>query len=113
MERSILFQEGGLLSASYNLVPISADDRFMKGQSMCYHVYMILHVKDPLLSVVGVGHRVPLAGFCLSLYSLHVLNRDVNMIQTNYQLVRSCSSDTLHYIALVTMFIMYYTHLAD
>ena len=27
-------------------------------------------------------HCVLLAGFCLSLYSLHVLNRDVNMIQT-------------------------------
>ena len=27
--------------------------------------------------------RVPLACFCLTLYSLHVLNRDVNMIQTN------------------------------
>ena len=30
-----------------------------------------------------VGHRVPLAGLCLALYSLHVLNRHVNMIQTN------------------------------
>ena len=29
-----------------------------------------------------VGHRVPLAGFCLSLYGLHVLNRDVYMVQT-------------------------------
>ena len=28
---------------------------------------------------------VPLAGFCLSLYDLHALNRDVNMIQTNKQ----------------------------
>ena len=27
-------------------------------------------------------HCVPLAGFCLSLYDLHALNRDVNMIQT-------------------------------
>ena len=26
-------------------------------------------------------HHVPLAGFCLSLHDLHVLNRDVNMIQ--------------------------------
>ena len=32
-----------------------------------------------------VRHRVPLAGFCLSLYGLHALNRDVNMIQTNKQ----------------------------
>ena len=28
-----------------------------------------------------VGHCVPLAGICLSLYSLHVLNRDINMIK--------------------------------
>ena len=49
---------------------------------MCYHVCVIMHVKDPCLSVVRVGHCVPLAGFCLSLYSLHVLNMDVNMTQT-------------------------------
>ena len=53
-----------------------------KAVHMCYHVCMIIHVKDPQLSVVRVGHRVPLAGFCLSLYGLHVLNRVVNMIQT-------------------------------
>ena len=53
--------------------------------SMCYHVYVIMHVKDLYLSVIIVGHRVPLAGFCRSLYGLHVLNRDVNMIQTNKQ----------------------------
>ena len=35
------------------------------------------------LSKGYVGHGVPLAGFCLSLYSLDVLNRDVDMIQTN------------------------------
>ena len=29
-----------------------------------------------------VGHCVPLAGFCLSLYDLHTLNRDVNMVQS-------------------------------
>ena len=34
-------------------------------------------------NVIRVGHRVPLAGVCLSLYGLHVLNRDVNMIETN------------------------------
>ena len=31
------------------------------------------------------GALCPLAGFCLSLYSMHVLNRDINMIQTNKQ----------------------------
>ena len=44
-----------------------------------------MHVKDPQLSVVRVGHRFLLAGFCLSLYGLRVLNREVNMIQTNKQ----------------------------
>ena len=29
-----------------------------------------------------------LSGFCLSLYGLHVLNRDVNMVQTNYPITR-------------------------
>ena len=48
---------------------------------MCAHVYVIMHVKDPKLSVLRVGQVVLLAGFCLSLYSLHVLNRDVNMMQ--------------------------------
>ena len=40
---------------------------------MCYHVYVTMHVEDSWLSTVGVGHRVLLAGFCLSLYGLHVL----------------------------------------
>ena len=50
---------------------------------MCYHVCIMMHVKDPYLSVVRVGHCFSLAGFCLSLYDLHALNRDDNMIQTN------------------------------
>ena len=53
---------------------------FNKGRAMCCHFYVITHVKDPQLSVVRVGHCVLLAGFCLSMYSLHVLNGDVNMI---------------------------------
>ena len=56
---------------------------------MCNHVYMIMHVNDPKLSVVGVGHCAPLAGFCLSIYSLHVLTRDVNMVQTNKQKLKA------------------------
>ena len=47
----------------------------------CYHVYVIMHVNDPWLSVVRVGHRVPLAGFCRFPYSVHVQNKDVNMMQ--------------------------------
>ena len=57
---------------------------------MCYHVYVIMHVKDPWLSFVRVGYHVPLASFCLSLYSLHVLNRDVNMIQINKTDTETC-----------------------
>ena len=49
---------------------------------MYYYVCVIMHVKDPQLSVVRVGHCVPLADLCLSLYSLHVPNGDVNIIQT-------------------------------
>ena len=41
--------------------------------------------KRCLLSVTRVGHRVPLAAFCLSLYGLHVLHWDVNKIQSNKQ----------------------------
>ena len=66
--------------------PTSVADQFDKGCAMCYHVCVIMHVKVPQLSVVKACHRVPLAGFCLSLYSLHVLNRDVNII---YFFVRS------------------------
>ena len=43
-------------------------------------------LKDPLLSVVRVGYRVPLADFCLSLYSLHVLNRDVDTLYDSLNL---------------------------
>ena len=62
--------------------PACASNWFIRGHAMCYHVCVITHVKDPQLSVVKVGHGKPLAGFCLSLYDLHALNRDVNMIQT-------------------------------
>ena len=50
---------------------------------MCYHIYVMMHVKDPQPSVVRVGHCVPLVGLYLSLYNLCALNRDVNMTQTN------------------------------
>ena len=54
-----------LLSACDRLPPASAVDWFK--HVMCYHVYVIMHVKYPSLSVVRVGHFVPLAGFCPSL----------------------------------------------
>ena len=72
-----------MLPECYRLRPTSADDWFTKGRSMSYHVCVIIYVKDPQLSAIRVGHRIPLAGFCLSLYGLHVLQTDVNMIQTN------------------------------
>ena len=51
---------------------------------------MLFHmvITNVQLSVVRVGHCVPLAGFCLSLYDLHALNRDV------YQ--RPCSAHAGH-----------------
>ena len=51
---------------------------------MCYHAYVTKHVNDPLLSVVRKGHCVPLAGFCLPLYNLHMLNRYVYKRHINY-----------------------------
>ena len=60
----------------------------MTGSKKAVHVLLCLcnnACKRFLAICVRVGHRVPWAGFCLSLYSLHVLNRDVNMIQTNKQ----------------------------
>ena len=59
----------------------SAVDWFIKGRVMCYYVYVVTHVKDPQLSIIRMWHCVPLARFCLFLYSLCVLNRDVNIIQ--------------------------------
>ena len=50
---------------------------------MFSYVYVIMPVKEPKLFVVRVGHHVPFARFCLSLYGMNVLNRDVNMIYTN------------------------------
>ena len=53
-----------------------------KGRAICKHVYEMMNVKDPQLSVARVGHCVSLAGFCLYLHSLHVLNGDVKMMQS-------------------------------
>ena len=50
---------------------------------MYYLVYVIMRVKGPYLSVVRVEHCTSLPVFYLSLHGLHVLDRDVNMIQTN------------------------------
>ena len=70
------------LSAYHQLAPASAANSFIYGRAMCYHVHVIMHLKDHYLSAVRLKHHVLLAGFCLSLYthSLHVLNRDSSMI---------------------------------
>ena len=73
------------LSVCHHLALVSAADQHINGRAMHYIVYLIMHVKDPILSVVGAGHHVPVVVFCLSLYSLYVLNRDVDMIKTNKQ----------------------------
>ena len=44
---------------------------------------VIMHVKEPQLSIITVGHCVLSPSFCVFLYSLHVLNRDITVIQTN------------------------------
>ena len=36
-----------LLSACHQLAPATAANWFCKGCAMCYHVYVIMHVKDP------------------------------------------------------------------
>ena len=53
-----------LLTASHQIAPASAADWFNKGFVMCYHVYVIMHVKDPELSVIRVGHCVQLICLC-------------------------------------------------
>ena len=45
----------------YRLLSSSAANWFIKGCAMCYHVYMIMHVKDPQLFLVRVGHGVLVA----------------------------------------------------
>ena len=71
--------------------PASVIDWFNKDPVMCYHIYMTMHVKDPLLYTIRVRHRVMLAGFWLSLYSLDVLNRNASMIQS---INKTCSDQT-------------------
>ena len=44
-----------------------------QGSAKAVSCVIIRHVKYPQLSIIRVGHCVPLAGFCLSLYRLHVL----------------------------------------
>ena len=56
------------------------------GSKKAVHVFLCLcnNACKRSLAICRVGHCVPLAGFCLSLYDLHALNRDVDMIQTKH-----------------------------
>ena len=72
-----------LLSECHKLAPTSATDWLQRPcHVLSADVYVIMHIKDPSLSVVRVVHGVPLAGLCRFLYRLHALNRDVDMIKT-------------------------------
>ena len=79
----LCFDHVTLLPTSHQYTPANVADWFNTGNAMCYHSIVIIHVENPKVTVIRERHRVPLAGSCLSLYSLHVLNRDVNIINTN------------------------------
>ena len=43
-------------SVCYGLAPASATDWSIKGNAMCCHVCVLIHVYDPQLSVLIAGH---------------------------------------------------------
>ena len=47
---------------------------------MFYHARVTMHVRDPQLFIIKIGHRVMLAGLCLSLYTLEAVINVVDMI---------------------------------
>ena len=71
--RSSCFRKLGYATCVSPTCPASAAYWFIKGRGMCHHVYGIIQVKR---------RCVPLAGFCLFLYCLHKLHRDINVIQS-------------------------------
>ena len=54
--------------------PAIVTDWYTKDSTMCYHAYVIMHVKDAKLFVIRLGHHVLVVGFFLTLYGLHTLN---------------------------------------
>ena len=72
--------DDSLLSAGHSLAPKSATDWFTEACVMCYHIYVIMHIKDPYSS-------------------LHALNRDVNIIKKN-------TSDSCHYMFTCCTFLV-------
>ena len=98
-----LFEKGKYNTSELLTCPANATDWFIKGSAKCYHVYVIMHVKDPQLFVIRVGHRVLLAGSCLSPCNLDVLNRTVNMII----LIKLC--DSISFLLLLYCFLQHLT----
>ena len=82
---SSLFQKGGKMLLVYLTCPTSDAEWFIKDCAICYHHdhnHVIMRVKDLQLSAVRVGHCDPLGGFSLPLYSLHALNKNVNVVHS-------------------------------
>ena len=42
-----------LLSKFHRLAPASATDWFIKGHSVCYLIYVIMHMKNPYCAIVS------------------------------------------------------------
>ena len=55
-----------------------------------------------------VGYYVPLAGFCLSLYNLYVLNRDVDIIQIQKNFIQSVTTDIAISLVPIIMLLIPY-----
>ena len=53
--------------------------------SMAFTSIRLHKITYSYLCIISAGHLVPLEGFCLSQYSLHVLNSYFKIIQTNKQ----------------------------
>ena len=75
--------------------PTSAADWFIKYCAMCCHAYVTMQVKNSQLSVVRAGHRVPLSSFCLPLYSLRVLNGDINIFRIKIQILKTAGQNPI------------------
>ena len=61
---------------------LSGADWCIKVSAMCYHVYVIMHVKDPQICITRVG--ISSGIWLLSVhYRLHLQNEDVVMMRAN------------------------------
>ena len=63
--------------------PDSAANWYNKGCALCYHVYVILHVKDPHLFVIKIEHCILVTGFYLSAHT--ELGNEYESINQNNQ----------------------------